>query len=97
MSLGSLLKKPSAFIPLVLSGIALVIVVVASTVLGAARRQDEGAAAHLFQMLIVLQVPIALYFAYCWFPNYPRQTVLVAVLQIAAAALACAPVLILGL
>ena len=83
--------------PLVLSGGALAVVGVVITTFGTVRQQDEGAAAHLFQMLIVLQVPIALYFVFSWFPRCPRQSLVVLALQIAAALLACAPVLILGL
>jgi hypothetical protein len=34
---------------------------------------DEGAAAHIFQILMVAQVPIVGYFAIKWLPQNPTQ------------------------
>ena len=64
---------------------------------GAAREVDEGAAAHLWQLLMAAQSPLLLFFAVRWLPRNPRQATLVLALQAAAAVTALAPVYFLGL
>jgi hypothetical protein len=93
----ALLTRPSAFLPPCMSFAALAIVLLHVAMHGTAREPDEGAAAHLFQLLIVAQVPLAVYFSIRWLPKAPRQGVKVLVLQLASALLACAPVAALGL
>ena len=95
MDTKTLLKKPSAFLPLIMSSGALAVVVISISIFGVVWQQDEGAAAHLFQLLIALQVPIALFFAFSWLPTFPKLVLLVVALQVTAAILASAPVLIL--
>lgn len=41
---------------------ALAIVLIHIILLGAVRQPDEGAAAHIFQLLIVAEVPVAAFF-----------------------------------
>ena len=93
----SILKKPSAWLPLAMSLLALAIVVCHVALFGAAREPDEGAAAHLFQMLIALEVPVVAFFAIKWLPRSPRQAAIVLALQAGAVLAALAPVFILGL
>jgi len=93
----TLLKRPSAFLPLVMSAGAFVVVVVPVSLSGVGPQQDEGAPAHIFQLLIGLQAPIALFFAFTWFPRFPKQALAVISLQIAAVFLALASVALLGL
>jgi hypothetical protein len=97
MELLTLLKRPSAFLPLVMSAGAFAVVAIAVLLSGVGPQQDEGTAAHIFQLLIGLQVPVALFFAFNWFSKFPRQTLAVISMQIAAALLALVPVAILGL
>jgi hypothetical protein len=59
---------------------------------GTARQADEGAAAHIFQLLMVVQLPIVLFFAIRWLPRFPRPALLVLALQAAAGLAALAPV-----
>ncbi len=92
-----LLRRPSAYLPLLMSLAALVIVLVHVSVFGVARQEDEGAAAHLFQLLIAGQVLVAGYFALRWLPSAPSQALRVLLLQALAVLLACAPVAALGL
>ena len=92
MSLATLLKRPSAFLPLAMSLAALAVVVAHVVLVGTQRQADEGAAAHLWQLLMAAQLPIILYFAARWLPQSPRQALLVLVLQIAAVFAAAAPV-----
>jgi hypothetical protein len=91
------LKHPSAFVPVLMSLTALTIVLWHIAVSGAAREADEGAAAHLFQLLMAGQIPIVAFFALKWLPRAPRQAAPVLVLQIAMALMALAPVFLLGL
>jgi hypothetical protein len=92
-----LLKKPSAYLPLLMSLAALAIALLRVGIVGTAREADEGAAAHFFQLLVAGQVLVVGYFALRWLPTAPRQAIFVLVLQALAVLLACAPVAALGL
>jgi hypothetical protein len=93
----TLLRRPSALVPLVMSGIALALVVWQLTSQDPAGVPDEGTTAHLFQLLIVGQAPFAAWFALRWMPREPGPAMLVLALQAAAAVAALAPVVIFGL
>ena len=88
----SLFKHPSGWLPIGMSLAALAVVLVHIVVFGAVREADEGAAAHIFQLLIAAQLPIVLFFASKWLRRTPKQALGVLVLQAAAVATACAPV-----
>lgn len=92
MKFSSLLRKPSAFLPVGMSLAALATVLVHIILFGTARQADEGTAAHIFQLLMVVQVPIVAFFAIRWLPRFPRQALLVLALQAAAGLAALAPV-----
>jgi len=93
----SLLKKPSAFLPLAMSLAALATVLVHIALFGAARQSDEGAAAHIFQLLLLLQLPIVVFFVVKWLPRFPRPVLLVLALQAVAGLVALAPVFFFNL
>ncbi len=93
----STLKRPSAIIPLVMSFIALSLVLGHVAIFGAAREADEGAAAHLWQLLMVGQLPVVGCFVLRWLPRTPRQALLVLALQVVAGFAAAAPVFLLKL
>ena|SRR5436190_6087967 len=95
MSFSSTLKQPSAFVPVVMSLAALGTVLVQIAVAGTAPQSDEGTAAHLWQLLMALQLPVIAYFAIKWLPQAPRQALLVLALQAAAGVAAAAPVFLL--
>jgi hypothetical protein len=97
MNSWKLMKQPSAFIPVAMSLAALVTVLGHVVLFGAVREADEGAAAHVFQLLMVAQVPILAYFAIKWLPQSPRQALPILVLQAGAALAALAPVFFLNL
>lgn len=88
----TLLKKPSAVLPIVMSLAGLAVVVGHAAIYGTAHEVDEGAAAHIFQLLMVLQVPLVAVFAFRWLPKVPRQTLNVLTLQAGAALAAFAAV-----
>ena len=91
------MKHPSAFIPVAMSLAALAIVLGHVAMFGAAREADEGAAAHLWQLLMAGQVPIIAFFTLRWLPQMPKQALQVLALQIVAALAALAPVYFLNL
>jgi hypothetical protein len=64
---------------------------------GVAREADEGTAAHVFQLLMIAQVPIVAFFAIKWLPRAPRQALQVLALQAGAVLAALAPVFLLNL
>ncbi|MDP9201423.1 MAG: hypothetical protein M3P26_05770 [Gemmatimonadota bacterium] len=76
---------------------ALATVLVHVAMFGVVREADEGTAAHIWQLLMGVQVPIVAYFAIKWLPQAPRPALFVLVLQVVAALAALAPVFILGL
>ena len=63
MSESRLLKYPSAFLPLAMSLGALATIVIHLAFFGTEPQPDEGAAAHLWQLLMAGQVPIIFFFA----------------------------------
>ena len=97
MKFSSMLKKPSAFLPVAMSLAALATVLVHIILFGAARQADEGAAAHIFQLLLLVQLPIVVFFAIKWLPRFPRPALLVLALQAVAGLAALAPVFFLKL
>jgi acetylglutamate kinase len=97
VTLPTMLKRPSAFLPLVMSLVALATVVAYVARYGIVREPDEGAAAHIWQLLMAGQVPVIAFFAIKWLPRTPRQVLYVLALQAAAALGALAPVFLLGL
>ena len=59
---------------------------------GTARQADEGAAAHLWQLLMVAQVPSIAFFAIRWLPQSPKHALAIVALQVLVALAALAPV-----
>jgi len=99
MSFSAMLKQPSAFVPILMSLIALALVGIAVATHGVhgVRQPDEGAFAHLWQLLMAGQIPVIAWFAIQWLPRSPRDAVPVLVLQAIAGIAAAAPVFLLGL
>jgi hypothetical protein len=93
----TLMKQPSAFLPVAMSLAALATVVVYLAMFGVVREPDEGTAAHIWQLLMAGQVPIVAFFAIKWLPQNPRQALVILALHVCAALAALAPVYFLGL
>ena len=90
---GSLLMQPSALIPLLMSLTALSLVIIHAAIYGIAHEADEGTLAHIFQILMVAQLPVVVYFAIKWLQKNPKQSLLVLALQAATWLAAIAAVL----
>jgi hypothetical protein len=92
----SLVKKPSAWLPIAMSIAAISLVLGYVAIYGVqGPQEDEGAAARTFQLLLAAQVPMVAFFAIRWVPPMPRQALPVIALQIVAALAAVGLVVIL--
>ncbi|MDR3774802.1 MAG: hypothetical protein P4L26_15715 [Terracidiphilus sp.] len=91
-SFGAIVRHPSALIPMAMSVTALALVVGHIALYGAAREGDEGAIAHLWQLLMAGQLPVLAFFAIKWLPRAPKPTLGVLALQAGTVLAAMAPV-----
>ena len=89
-------RQPSAFIPIAMSIAALVTVLYHIAMFGIAPQPDEGAAAHIWQLLMAGQIPAVAFYAVKWLPRAPRTALQVLAVQVGAALAALAPVYWLG-
>jgi hypothetical protein len=96
-SVGALVRRPSAFLPIAMSLTALAVVLGHIAIYGIAREADEGAAAHIWQLLMAGQLPLLAFFAIKWLPRAPRQTLILLALQAGAVLASLAPVYFLHL
>lgn len=81
----ALLRKPSGFIPVAISAMLLALILDRVARAGTLYQPDEGAGAHLFQILMPLQFLIMLFFAIRWLPQRRLAAFEVLALQIGAA------------
>jgi len=92
ISIAEIFKRPSAFLPIVMSLLAVTVVGIHVASSGTAPQSDEGTAAHLWQLLMAAQIPIVVFFLIRWARRVPRAALPVFAVQIAAATAALAPV-----
>ena len=101
---GSAFKAASAWMPIALAVTAMTVLVGylltgphAPTILiehGVARA-DEGPAARLWQLLMLAQLPLILFFSATWLPRDTRRALLMLALQVSAFVAAALPVFLL--
>ena len=84
-SFGSIMKQPSAYVPLTMSLVALAMVLGSVARYGGGPAGDEGAVAHLWQLLMAGQLPVVAFFAVKWLPRARRQAMYVLAEQAGAA------------
>lgn len=92
MNLPLMIRRVSAWLPLVMSLAALATVIIHIVRFGVTREADEGAAAHIWQILMAGQLPIIAFFAIKWLPRNPKSALMILALQAAAGLAALAPV-----
>ena len=93
----ALMRQPTGYLPVVMSLGALAMIVWFVAVHGVVQQPDEGAQAHLWQLLVAGQVPLVAYFALRWVPRATRPALVLLALQAAAVMLlAIAPLWALG-
>ena len=77
----SLFKKPTAWIPLAMSFVALAMILGYVAMFGIVHNGDEGAPARIFQLIMVAQLPIVAFFGLSWIAKKPKETLIVLVVQ----------------
>jgi len=97
MNFRTMMKRPGALLPLAISLVCLIMVLGTLAIFGVVHEADEGAVAHIFQLLMGIQVPLVAFFAIKWLPRAPGATSYVLALQAGAALAALAPVFFLHL
>jgi len=96
-NVGLLVRKPSAIVPISMSIGALAVIIVAFAVSGTQRQPDEGAAAHLWQLLMAGQLPFLGWFALHWVRRDLKAGLSVLALQLILFAAALFPIWYFGL
>lgn len=94
---GVLVRNPSAALPIAMSALALIVVLGNIALFGSARQPDEGAAAHLFQILVVGQVPLIAWFVWRRLRSHQPGTLTILAVQALSVAVALFPVWYFGL
>ena len=95
LSFSAVAKKPSAIIPMGMSLAALGVGLMHIAIAGIVPQGDEGAAAHIWQLLMAAQMPVLFFFAIKWLPRAHREALYVMGLQATAFAASMAPVFLL--
>ena len=99
---GAILRLPSAFIPVAMS-LAALAVLLCALVYGLiinkplVREADEGAIAHIWQLLMAGQLPVLVYFVTKRLPRAPKPALGVLALQLVSALASMSPVYFLHL
>ena len=75
------IRQPTVFLPIAMSLIALSMMLIHFALFPIVHEFDEGTSAHIFQILMVAQIPIVALFAMKWSPRAPHQTLKLLVLQ----------------
>ena len=97
MTVRALMSHPTGYLPVAMSLGALAMIVWYVAVHGVVHQPDEGAQAHLWQLLVAGQVPLVAYFAISWLPRARRPALVVLAVHAAALVLlAVAPLWALG-
>ena len=97
MTVRALMRQPTGYLPVAMSFGALAMIVWFVAVHGVVHQPDEGAQAHLWQLLVAGQVPLIGYFAFRWLPRASREALVVLAIQAAAVVLlAVVPLWALG-
>ena len=91
----SISQVPAAWLPMSMSGVVLAAIIWHLATFGVAHQTDEGTAAHLFQILMPLQLPIIGFFAVRWLPVDIRWAAKVLAAQLALAVVIVATVFFL--
>jgi len=88
MTTGQLLRRPTGFVPLLLSASAMGLVIGYVLLFGTEPNPtgDEGLAARIFQLILATQLVVMIVFAAGWLPRAFRAALVVLLLQAAAAA-----------
>ncbi len=88
-----LFKKPSAWIPIILSLTMLMVLgAYLSKIIPPDPSGDEGTGAHLFQIWLILESVLIPFFVIRWFTKFRSQTLQILAIQIILVFIVCLPV-----
>jgi hypothetical protein len=90
-------KTPSAMIPVIMSLAALILVAIQFGLHGVEPERQERAVAHVWQLLMLAQIPVIALFAFRWLRRATWQAVTVLLVQTLAWATAAVPIYMLRL
>jgi hypothetical protein len=93
----SMVRHPSAYLPLILSGCALALLLGYLALFGVTRNEDEGVAAHLYQLLMTANLLIIAWFVLRWARKDLKAGLAVLGLQLLAIMITFAPLWYFGL
>ena len=93
----SILKKPGAWIPIVIPLVFFTYIIIFISIFGIVRKEDEGIAAHLFQLWLVCEPFLVGFFAVKWLPRARKEALIILALQALAALLLLSVVFFLKL
>jgi hypothetical protein len=97
MMIRTMMRQPTAYLPVAMSVGAFAMIVWFVAAHGVVHQPDEGAQAHLWQLLVAGQLPLIAYFALRWLPIAGRDALVILALQaVAVMLLAIAPLWALG-
>ncbi|MBV9241403.1 MAG: hypothetical protein JO314_05275 [Acidobacteria bacterium] len=77
-----ILNRPSSIIPIGMSALMIAVILWHFVRFGLVHQTDEGTAAHIFQILMPLQIPVIGCFAVRWLPVDPRWAAKVLTIQL---------------
>ena len=78
----ALIRKPSAWLPMLVSLAAIGLFVGHVALVGVARQEDEGTEARIFPLLVVVDAVAIGVFAVRWLPVAPKPALSVVALQL---------------
>ncbi len=81
----SLIKRPSAWIPVLIPLVFFIYIIISITFFALVRENDEGTLAHLFQLWLVLEPFLLGFFTFKWFSKLRKQTLVILMIQIVVA------------
>ena len=68
-------KQPNVLLPITMASIAPSIVLIFVGLDGITRKGSKGTAARIFQVLMLIQIPIVGFFAFNWIPHRPMRAI----------------------
>jgi hypothetical protein len=93
---GEIGKKTGAWMPVLMSLGAIVLLGIRVVTHGLKPVNGEGALVQLWQLLLLAQLPLIIFFGHQWLRRAPRQSLTILAVQGLALATAALPVFVLG-
>lgn len=86
MNFKELIKRPSAFVPVLMSITAIIILLYNIMIVGVEQKQGEEIVTGIYEILIIWQLPVIAFFAFKWGSQNFKNGLIVLLIQILAIA-----------